>query len=167
MLRGMSDELTESPAVSPMPEVAPTRPRRWPHPLITAAVGLLLGAGAVGAAWALSGSSTPASFTLRGSLTLTGDNVPSGDTSEDCTGYEGYDDIAKGAIVTVYDTAGRIVGSGALGTGKPSSGACVFPISVPDVAGGSKFYQVEVSHRGKLTVSAAKAKSGGFASSLG
>lgn len=100
-------------------------------------------------------------------MTLTGDNVPSGDTSEDCTGYEGYDDITAGAGVTVYDSAGKVVASGSLGTGKPKSAACVFPVRVPGVPEGSKFYRVEVSHRGQITVSAAEAKAGEFAASLG
>ncbi|KIZ16846.1 hypothetical protein SNA_17785 [Streptomyces natalensis ATCC 27448] len=100
-------------------------------------------------------------------MMLTGDHVPSGATSEDCTGYSGYDDIAKGAGVTVYDSAGKVVATGALGTGKPDSGACVFVAEVPGVPEGSRFYQVEVSHRGKVTVSAAEAKGGKFAASLG
>ena len=100
-------------------------------------------------------------------MTLTGDNVPVGDTSEDCTGYSGYADIAAGAAVTVYDSAGKVVATGALGTGKPDSAACVFPVRVPEVPGGSKFYRVEVSHRGQITVTAAEAKAGEFAASLG
>lgn len=100
-------------------------------------------------------------------MTLTGDNVPSGDTSEDCTGYSGYDDITAGASVTVYDSTGAVVATGSLGTGKPDSAACVFPVRVSDVPGGSKFYQVEVGHRGKVTVSQAEAKAGEFAASLG
>jgi len=123
----------------------------------------------VGLAWGLSGggSAAPKSFTLTGSMTLTGDSVPSGDTSEDCTGYQGYDDIAAGAGVTVYDSAGKVVASGSLGTGKPKGAACVFPVRVPGVPEGSKFYRVEVSHRGQITVSAAEAKAGEFAASLG
>lgn len=130
---------------------------------------MVVGAGVVGLVWALSsgGSSEPASFTLRGTMTLTGDHVPSGPTGEDCTGYSGYDDIREGASVTVYDSAGKVVATGALETGKPSDGACVFTAKVPGVPDGSKFYQVEVSHRGRLTVSAADAKTDGFAASLG
>ena len=100
-------------------------------------------------------------------MTLTGDYIPSGDTNEDCTGYSGYDDITEGAGVTVYDSAGKVVATGALGTGKPVSGACSFPVTVSGVPEGSKFYQVEISHRGKVTVSASNAKAGVFAASLG
>jgi len=137
--------------------------------LVTGFAGLVVGAGAVGLAWGLSGggSDTPATFTLRGTMTLTGDNVPSGPTDEDCTGYSGYDDITKGAAVTVYDSSGKVVATGALETGKPDSAACVFIAVVPGVPEGSKFYQVEVSHRGKVTLPAAEAKAGKFAASLG
>jgi hypothetical protein len=78
---------------------------------------------------------------LKGTLTLTGDNVPSDDTSENCTGYEGYDDIGAGAAVTVYDNAGKVIAQGALGVGKPHDAACVFHVAVPGVPNGSKFYQ--------------------------
>ena len=100
-------------------------------------------------------------------MTLTGDNVPAGETSEDCTGYEGYDDIRAGAGVTVYDSAGKVVATSSLGAGKPKDAACVFPVKVPGVPEGSKFYQVEISHRGKITVSTAEAKAGEFGASLG
>lgn len=169
MMRRMSD-LTDASAAALMPEAPTTaKTRRWPVPLITGVAGLVVGAGAVGLAWGLSGggSSAPASFTLRGTMTLTGDNVPAGDTSEDCTGYSGYDDITAGASVTVFDSAGAVVATGALGAGRPESASCVFPVRVPDVPGGSKFYRVEVSHRGQVTVTAADARAGKFAASLG
>ncbi|MGW1160375.1 hypothetical protein ACWD48_19585 [Streptomyces sp. NPDC002519] len=153
----------------PMPDVPPANPRRWPHPLVAGLAGFVVGAAVVGLIWGLSsgGSSTPKTFTLKGSMTLTGDNVPTGETNEDCTGYSGYDDIRAGTSVTVYDNDGKVVGQGVLGTGKPKDAACVFAVSVPGVPEGSKFYQVEVSHRGKVTVSAAEAKAGGFGASLG
>jgi hypothetical protein len=164
----MSDA-TDMPAAPPMPETPPEKARRWPHPLVTGLVGLAIGAGAVGLAWGFSasGSSTPATFTLRGTMTLTGDNIPTGDSNEDCTGYSGYADITEGASVTVYDASGKVVATSALETGKPDSGACVFIAEVPGVPEGSKFYRVEVSHRGQITVTAAEAKAGGFAASLG
>jgi hypothetical protein len=132
------------------------------------AAGVVVGGAVVGLVVGLSGgSSAPSTFTLRGSMTLTGDHTPSGPTYEECTGAGGFDDIAKGASVTVYDAGGKVVATGALGTGKPNGGACVFPVFVPAVPGGSRFYQVEVSHRGKVTVSASEAKASGFAASLG
>lgn len=154
-----------------MPSDPPARLRRWPHPLVTGIAGLVVGAGVVGLAWGLSsGSSAPASFTLRGSLTLTSP-TPLDYDHKACTGSGGFDDIVKGAAVTVYDAEGKTVATGALGDGRyaseDSTAPCVFPVVVPGVPGGSKFYRVEVSHRGQLTVSAADAKAGKFASSLG
>lgn len=95
------------------------------------------------------------------------------DSPGDCVGYEGggMGDIVPGAAVTVYDSSGKVVAAGSLGNGKlPGSGGsipCTFPVTVPGVPAGSKFYQVEISHRGKVTVSAAEAKAGKFAASLG
>lgn len=167
MMRCMPE--IEASVAPQSPESPPPSRVRWAHPLVAGVTGLVIGATAVGLVWDLSddGSSAPRTFRLHGSMTLTGDNVPSGETDEDCVGYGGYDDIATGASVTVYDSAGKVVASGALGTGKSKGGSCVFPVSVPGVPEGSKFYQVEVSHRGKLTVSASEAKAGGFAASLG
>lgn len=174
MIRGMSDELREETAVPPIPEpeVAPGRPRRWPHPLVAALAGLVVGAGAVGVVWAVSGSgsSVPKSFTLRGTMTLTSP-TPLDYDHKACAGSDGYSDIVEGAGVTVYDDAGKVVGTGALGAGRyaseDSTAPCVFPVSVPGVSGGSRFYRVEVSHRGQVTVSAAEAKAGTFGASLG
>lgn len=71
--------------------------------------------------------------------------------------------------MTVYDNSGQVVATGALGPGKSDAATedCVFPVTVPGVPGGSKFYKVEVSHRGQIAVSAAEAKAGLFAASLG
>lgn len=88
--------------------------------------------------------------------------------SSNCRGAGGYSDILEGAGVTVYDAMGKIVGSGRLEQGsEASSGGCMFPIAVPAVPGGSAFYQVEVSHRGKITVSEAEARGGMLSMFLG
>jgi len=44
---------------------------------------------------------------------------------------------------------------------------CAFTFSVPDVPAGESFYQVEVTHRGKINVSAEDARNGSTALSLG
>lgn len=116
------------------------------------------------------GSEKPAPFTLRGSLTLK-DPVALDPNHVACSGSGGENDIVQGAAVTVYDAGGKVVGSGSLGSGRyaseDSTAPCLFPFSVPNVPGGSKFYQVEVSHRGKVTFSADEVKAGKVGMSLG
>jgi hypothetical protein len=121
----------------------------------------------------MSGAGTPpapAAFTLRGAMTLA-DSLPLDSDYTNCSGSGGYDDIVEGAAVTVYDGDGKVVGTGALDAGtyatSDSTAPCVFHFAVTGVPGGAKFYQVEISHRGRLTVSSAVARAGGFASSLG
>lgn len=157
----------------------PAGGRRWPHPLVTGLAGLVVGAGVVGAVWGMSGggSGTPGTFTLRGSMTLTsGASFQVGTVdSWACTGdASGYGDIATGTAVTVYDASGSIVGTGSLGAGRftesPETSTdlrCRFVFAVRSVPEDSKFFQVEVGHRGKVTVPAVEAKAGGFAASLG
>ncbi|MEX2970410.1 hypothetical protein [Streptomyces sp. C184] len=158
----------DAPAAEPVTAI---RPKWWGRPLAAGVAGLAIGAGAVGSAWAIQASQThkAAVFTLRGKMTLTGDHIPSGDTGEQCTGYKGYDDISEGASVTVYDTGSKLIAKGALGAGNPDgvSGVCEFHVKVPDVPKGEKFYQVEVSHRGKISATAEEAERGEFAASLG
>jgi len=174
MLRCMSDEMTDAPAIPPMPPVDLPVPvksrRRWVVQLAAGVAGLVVGAGGVGLAWGMSGSPVAKPFVLRGSLVLS-DPTPTDSNYTGCTGSGGYDDIVPGAAVTVYDAGGKVVANGALGEGRyastDSTAPCVFKFVVPGVPDGAKFYQVEISHRGKLTVSAAKAKAGTFASSLG
>jgi hypothetical protein len=163
-------ETPETP-VPPTPEEPPVKTRRWPHPLVTGLAGLAVGAGVVGLVWGLSsGSSAPATFTLRGTMTLTSP-TPLDSDHQACAGSGGFDDIVKGAAVTVYDDAGKVVGAGALGAGRyaseDSTAPCVFPVVVPGVPDGSRFYRVEVSHRGQVTVSSTEAKHSGLAASLG
>ncbi|PYC83489.1 hypothetical protein C7C46_08880 [Streptomyces tateyamensis] len=107
------------------------------------------------------------SFTLSGTLAVPGTSAYSGTGT--CSTSGGYTDIREGTSVTVYDAAGAVVASGSLGAGadSPSRSGCVFPLAVSGVPSGAKFYQVEISHRGKLTVPADEARSGGFAATLG
>lgn len=105
------------------------------------------------------------SFDLLGEMTLRG---KTSGVASNCRGAGGYKDILEGAGVTVYDAMGKIVGSGRLEQGAEANhGGCMFPIVVPAVPGGSAFYQVEVSHRGKITVSEAEARSGQLSMVLG
>lgn len=134
-------------------------------------------------------SSTPETFTLRGSLTLDGSlfiarpagelfdsskiDVPAG---TGCTGSGGFDDIEAGASVTVFDGS-NVVGLGRLGPGKVVSafahahseadGTCRFAFEVSKVPVGPAFYSVEVSHRGKVNVTADEARGPGVSLTLG
>lgn len=176
----MSDEIAvEQPAPTLEPETVPPLPaKRRPAVLIAGLVGLLVGAGGVGAAWAWSAPDAPkpvpapvakAAFSLSGTLTLASGVPDLAGTS--CKGTGGYSDIGSGTSVTVYDAAGTVIGSDTLSNGRTSGaslyGRCDFLFSVPNVPDGSNFYQVEISHRGKLTVAVADAKAGRFAASLG
>ncbi|PXY20516.1 hypothetical protein BAY59_31310 [Prauserella coralliicola] len=108
-------------------------------------------------------------FTLEGTITLSTDGADlqlNDDGSWYCIGANGYDDIAEGTRVTVYDPSGAVLATGALGQGGDSVEPCVLPIAVPDVPGGHDTYQVEVSDRGKIVVSATEAKAGQVALTL-
>ncbi|MEV7422857.1 hypothetical protein [Streptomyces sp. NPDC091212] len=151
--------------------------RRWLLPVVG---GVVLVAAGVGAGWALWGSgSGGGEFTLRGEFVLasgaTRVTMDDDDASKDeCAGYDGggTGDIVPGAPVTVYDSAGAVVATGALGRGQLPEGGdgtapCTFAVTVDTVPNGSKFYQVEVGGRGKTTVPEDEAKAGGFVASLG
>ncbi|MFD5899126.1 hypothetical protein [Streptomyces sp. NPDC060366] len=157
----------------------PAKPTRR-RTITTAAIGFLAGAAAVAAAWAittadgntwpLTGNQTaaadPATFDLTGEFTLTEGAVSDG--MEGCEGTGGFDDIAMGTSVTVYDAAGTIIATDSLVLSEwDGAGSCTFDISVSDVPTGEDFYQVEISHRGKIQLSAAEAEAGEFAGSLG
>lgn len=117
---------------------------------------------AIGTAAALllwpSTAANPANADLHGTLTLHGKTLHDGQGL--CMGQGGYSDITEGAPVTVYDSRGTIVATGQLGRGddrgwKPTddterSNHCWFTFTVQ--APRSDFNQVEVSHRGKVTV---------------
>ncbi len=75
--------------------------------------------------------------------------------TRDCTGSEGYDDIQRGAQVTVRDAKNKLIASGQLGPGSPDKfGFCAFAFKfkIPEAT----FYTIEVAHRGGLTYSAKK-----------
>lgn len=104
------------------------------------------------------------SFLLNGTMEMSFGDVTGG--GDQCSGSGGYDDIRKGASVTVYDATGKVVGTGELSGSTYAESGCTwyFQVSVPD---GHDFYQVEVSHRGKITVSREEAKTGKVAVTLG
>jgi hypothetical protein len=183
MLAVMSDEPLPVPepalpaTVEPAPAVA--RPRtRWVVPLAAGLAGLIVGAGGVGLAWGLTSDPAPAPIAVPSTtvavatFTLTGTMELAGAThwrrvSTQCEGINGYDDIAEGTSVTVYSGSGQVVGTGQLTDGVVFGTRCSLSVLVEKVPLGSDFFQVEVSHRGKLTLSAADAKAGKFSGTIG
>ncbi|MEV5934789.1 hypothetical protein AB0L56_19145 [Streptomyces sp. NPDC052079] len=131
-------------------------------------IGVGLGAAVVGACWAgvsLADGSEEA-FSTDGTLTVSG--IGAGLASGDlCTGTDGYDDIDFGAQVSVTDAAGTLVAKGSLGLGEKTELGCEFSFTVDDIPPGSKFYTVEVSHRGGLTQTEDELRAGGLAFTLG
>ncbi|WP_327330444.1 hypothetical protein OG265_36865 (plasmid) [Streptomyces sp. NBC_01208] len=145
------------------PAIAPKKPI---NPILAALLGLAVGAGLVGGAWAYTGRDTaPDTFTLIGTFTLTEGAIRT--EGENCRGNGGYDDIARGTSVTVYNAAGEVAATGSLGESEYSVGACAYIVTVDDVPKGEKFYQVEVSHRGKVQMTAEEAEAGKLAATLG
>lgn len=169
----MTTEMPPPPAETPtppdMPPMPPDPPAKKPmNPIVTGLIGLVVGAGLVGGAWAITttgGDDKPATFSLTGEFLLT-DGVARTDGTS-CRGTGGYDDIAEGTSVTVYDAAGGVAATGSLGASTYVAGICTFKVAVPDVPKGEKFYQVEVSHRGKIQLSREEAETGKLATTLG
>ncbi|MDF3301208.1 hypothetical protein [Streptomyces tropicalis] len=166
----MTDQLPPQPTAPP-PPVEPPPPPATKGALSSRTAGLLglaVGAGIVGAIWAITANvhSGPATFTLNGSFALTED--AGSDGSGGCEGTGGYDDISEGASVTVYGASGDVIATGHLGdSASVSYGTCNFDISVPGAPKGEKFYKVEVSHRGTVQLTAQEAENGALAASLG
>lgn len=147
--------------------IPPPRPKRRRNPHVKAliiTVTVLL----TGSALALLLTLTiagPATFTLHGSLLLADSFTR--DLDETCRGEGGYSDIAGGTQVTVSDDTGTVIAVGALAPGWGSVHSCILPFTVHDVPAGHEFYQVEVSHRGKIKFREEEAKNGLPTLSLG
>ncbi|MDN3267431.1 hypothetical protein [Streptomyces sp. MA15] len=149
------------------PTASGSRWARLPRGAVLA-IGVGLGAAVVGACWAgvslAEGSEGP--FSTDGTLTVAG--IGAGlDPGELCSGTGGYSDIDFGTQVNVTDAAGTLVAVGSLGLGEKKELGCEFPFTVADITPGSKFYTVEVSHRGGLTQTEDELRAGGLAFSLG
>ncbi|MHB9851755.1 hypothetical protein ACSYGO_21230 [Streptomyces krungchingensis] len=164
----MSDESVDG-AVAPPPASAPAgsgtaRGRRFRGALVVSAVaGLVVGSGAVALAWNLSGPDDDRAFTLVGQARIEGGLGATGS----CSGSHEFSDVDKGALVTVYDSAGRVVATGSLGSGAyDDSPACVFPIAVRGVPGGSASYSVQVGWHGKKRITHEQARTGGLVVTL-
>jgi hypothetical protein len=105
-------------------------------------------------------------FSTDGTITVAG--IGAGLESEELrSGMGGYSDIDFGTQVNVTDAAGTLVAVGSLGLGEKTELGCEFPFTVDDITPGSKFYTVEVSHRGGLTQTEDELRGGGLAFTLG
>lgn len=113
--------------------------------------------------------SAPKVFDLTGILKLSGGIDAFATTGSTCSGTSGYDDITSGTQVVVYDESSKVLASGGLGEGQPTDAGttCTFPIVVDGVPRGHSFYQVQVSHRGMVTETAADAVAGTVTLTLG
>jgi len=121
----------------------------------------------------------PGTFTARGSLTLsdTPDLAEYGGyglssqaisfTGSSCSGIGGYADLGVGSGVTIRDANGTIVGVGEITDSEDVQPVCVFTFTVHDVPSGEGPYTVEISHRGKVTVTEQALADGTAALSIG
>lgn len=114
-----------------------------------------------------SSTATPAAVTVSGAVRMQRYDDPHSQFktanwrklgSLNCEGVGGYDDMTEGATVTVYDSTGKVIGAGALMEGLAGDDLCVWSFTVDNVPD-APFYQVEVSHRGKVTVARSEASS--------
>lgn len=158
--------------LDPAPAPVSPPPRRRGRPALLVVSALVLVAATAGGTWwltrpAVSAPTPAASPTAPAPLPIFGhldldDVVFSAHPGDECWGHRGYDDIRGGAQVTVTDTAGKVIGVGALDPGHvayDSSGAaymCTFTFVVTGVKAGGGFYGVEVAHRGRVQYAEAK-----------
>lgn len=115
-------------------------------------------------------------FLMSGTVTIKNDFSGSVDLLDDtsCQGAGGYSDLTPGTAVTVSDSTGHVIATGALNTGAQTkthlsntlagdvdvASACVLGFTVNDVPDGLQTYVVTVSHRGERVIPAAEAHSG-------
>lgn len=140
-------------------DTAPAEPGAAPRnpQLVVVAVAAVVLAGVVG----LTAVAGLAYFLLRDdseSNTITGTmslfDIDSGwDEGDTCFGSGGYSDISSGAQVRVTDQEGKTLAVSELGSGRSKTGFdCTFSFTIDDVPK-AEFYEVEVTHRGKLSYS--------------
>ncbi|MEV0085247.1 hypothetical protein [Saccharopolyspora sp. NPDC050642] len=129
--------------------------RWWVWTIAVGVVALPIGA------WSVVAALSPKPFNLRGEFTLgPAAHVRNGPVG--CKGGNGYEDITEGTQVTVSSAAGEVLAVGELGNSAwlSSTLTCRFRFMVPDVPSDHEFYQVEVSHRGKVPTDEATARAG-------
>lgn len=132
-------------------------------PVLVVVGAVALGALGAGLFFGLRGDDEPAPVTIAGAITVEGYRNISETSSGSCVGRNGFDDIKKGAGVTITDAGGRTIGTGRLAEGGAINAvngrACVLGFTAENVAA-SDFYGVEVSSRGVVTFNAADVAEG-------
>lgn len=161
-------EFTGAPSSRPGPGSRRRRPR-WPS--FAGAVAALVVAGSVWAAFLGGGTTTlNATMTVLPPAGAAGDAVFSVTADGRCDGAGEYSDIGEGSAVTVSDASGKVAAVGRLAAGSANPGSpsgCTFAFSVPGVPTGPDFVQMEVAHRGRISISAPQAATGTTALTLG
>uniref|UniRef100_UPI0031D88EB1 hypothetical protein n=1 Tax=Saccharothrix mutabilis TaxID=33921 RepID=UPI0031D88EB1 len=130
------------------------------------ALAIVLAVGAVLLFGGKSAPEAPKTFQLKGAMALLEGTTGRAARGE-CEGVRGYDDIAEGTQVTVYDATGKAIALGALENSQYAGRVCTFSFTVDEVPIGHDIYQVEVSHRGKVSFSDEAARAGEVALTLG
>lgn len=102
-------------------------------------------------------SAEPTSFRVSGNIRVDGQGGWA--RGDSCYGIDGYDDMAAGAGVTIYDATGKAIAIGNLDEGTTVGDDCKFHFAVNDVPiqDGSDIYSVEISHRGRIQFTQAEA----------
>lgn len=144
----------------------PTPPASSRKPfLIGAASGILATALVIGLGFGihatLESSRHESTFDITGTISLmSGATAASAPSGYDCVGTKGYDDLSPGAAVKISDEAGKLLAKGTLDSSTGGSSYCVFSFTVSGVPRGSKFYEVEVAHRGGISYTEEEAAAG-------
>lgn len=113
-----------------------------------------------GAASEDAASATPSAaevMTVSGYLDLISGSIYEDDEGVTCWGAEGYDDLAAGGQVTVYNSTDEAIALGALDTGQVvvtkgmmTADPCRFPFTIEDVPADGSIFAIEVTHRGQV-----------------
>lgn len=111
-------------------------------------------------------SPTPKNDVLGGTLELTADSDGVTVDAGTCAGTGGYSDIDSGTSVVLTNEDGTVIDTTSLLPGTPKNPGdanvtCDFTFTFGPIPK-AKFYSVEVSHRGKITESAAELKANDY-----
>lgn len=129
--------------------------RRWMPYLASGLVGVVVGAGAVGLAWGLSGDDDGPSgpqFTATGTVTVF-DSWVNAQEDEGCVGTDDFADLRPGSRVRFLDESGHELSQGRLGSGVPGKvvgDSCTWPLKVTAVPSGATQYELRVGDREPL-----------------